>query len=213
MLGKLLKTLHEIGAIGTMGSFAACIVLLATAPATSPVAYAAVLQGIASITQRLLVPSLAIVLISGLLAIAANDAYKSAAWAWAKALLGIGTFEGALLTVGASAPRWRLPAMATRSSWREYYIPNGAGFGYCRHSRSPTSYWRCGDLDCIGVARADEPPWSSTRVIDRSGSSTGTDRKCWGSRAPLRTPLPLEVVTFLYEASGCLKLTPTVRIV
>jgi hypothetical protein len=103
MLGKLLKTLHEIGAIGTMGSFAACIVLLATAPATSPVAYAAVLQGIASITQRLLVPSLAIVLISGLLAIAANDAYKSAAWAWAKALLGIGTFEGALLTVGASA--------------------------------------------------------------------------------------------------------------
>jgi len=45
-------------------------------------AYAAVLQGIASITQWLLIPSLAIVLISGLLAIAANDAYKNAAWAW-----------------------------------------------------------------------------------------------------------------------------------
>jgi hypothetical protein len=105
MIGKLLKTLHEIGAIGTMGSFAAAIVLLATAPANSPVAYAAVLQGIVSITKWLLVPSLAVVLISGLLAIAANAAYKNAAWAWVKALLGIGTFEGTLLTVAASARR------------------------------------------------------------------------------------------------------------
>lgn len=103
MLRKLLKALHEVGAIGTMGSFAASIVLLATAPAKSPVAYAAVLQGIASIAKWLLVPSLALVLVSGLLAIAANDAYKNAAWAWMKALLGIGTFEGTLLTVGASA--------------------------------------------------------------------------------------------------------------
>jgi hypothetical protein len=103
MLRKLLKALHEIGAIGTMGSFGACIVLLATAPTTSLVAHAAVLQGIASITKWLLVPSLAVVLISGLLAIAATDSYKNAAWAWVKALLGIGTFEGTLLTVGASA--------------------------------------------------------------------------------------------------------------
>jgi len=103
MLRKVLKALHEIGAIGSMGSFAACIVLLATAPEKLPLAYAAVLQGIASIIKWLLVPSLAIVLISGLLAIAANDAYKNAAWAWVKALLGIGTFEGTLLTVGSSA--------------------------------------------------------------------------------------------------------------
>ena len=103
MLRKALKALHEIGAIGSMGSYAACIVLLASAPAKSPVAYAAVLQGIATIIEWLLIPSLAIVLISGLLAIAANDAYKNAAWAWVKALLGIGIFEGTLLTVGASA--------------------------------------------------------------------------------------------------------------
>ena len=103
MLRKALKALHEVGAIGAMGSYAACIVLLATAPGESPLAYAAVLQGIASIIKWLLIPSLTIVLISGLLAIAANDAYKNAAWAWVKALLGIGTFEGTLLTVGASA--------------------------------------------------------------------------------------------------------------
>jgi hypothetical protein len=103
MLGRSLKLLHEIGAIGTLGSFAACIVLLATAPKTSPVAFAAVMQGIAAIAKWLLVPSLAIVLLSGLLAIAATEAYMNAAWAWVKALLGIGVFEGTLLTVGSSA--------------------------------------------------------------------------------------------------------------
>jgi hypothetical protein len=103
MLGRSLKWLHEVGAIGTLGSFAACIVLLATAPTTSPVAFAAVMQGIAAIAKWLLVPSLAIVLLSGLLAIAATEAYMNAAWAWVKALLGIGVFEGTLLTVGSSA--------------------------------------------------------------------------------------------------------------
>jgi hypothetical protein len=103
MVRQLLKALHEIGAIGTLGSFAACIVLLASSSSESLVARAAVLQGIASIAKWLMVPSLAIVLVSGLLAIAATEAYKNAAWAWVKALLGIGTFEGTLLTVGASA--------------------------------------------------------------------------------------------------------------
>jgi hypothetical protein len=105
MLSKLLKTLHEIGAIGVLGSFAACLVLIATAPRPeqSLIAYAAVRQGIAAITRWLLVPSLALVLISGLLAIAANKAYTNAAWAWLKAFLGISMFEGTLLTVGAGA--------------------------------------------------------------------------------------------------------------
>jgi len=100
---KILKFLHEIGAVGVMGSLAACIVLVATAPRHSLVEYAAVRQGIAAITQWLLVPSLGIVLVSGLLAIAFNDAYINAGWAWLKALLGISTFEGTLLTVSASA--------------------------------------------------------------------------------------------------------------
>ena len=115
MLGKVLKLLHEIGAIGTLGSFASCIVLLATAP-KAPAAYAAILGGISSITKWILVPSLALVLISGLLAIAANAAYKNAAWAWVKALLGVSTFEGTLIAVDGNARRAaELSALATPS--------------------------------------------------------------------------------------------------
>jgi hypothetical protein len=104
-MGRLLKALHQIGGIGLAGSLAACIVLVATAPTDSLVGYAAVRQGIAAISQWLLVPSLAIVLVSGLLAIAANRAYHDAGWAWIKALLGIVMFEGTLVTISASARR------------------------------------------------------------------------------------------------------------
>jgi hypothetical protein len=105
MLPKLLKSLHELGAVGVVGSLAACLVLVATAPTRSPVGYAAVRESIAALAKWLLVPSLGIVLVSGLLAIAANRAFHSAGWAWVKALLGVGMFEGTLLTISASARR------------------------------------------------------------------------------------------------------------
>jgi len=103
MLRKILKLLHEIGSAGVLGAFAACIVLIVKVPTHSALAYAAVRLSVAAITQWLLVPSLALVMVSGLLSIAATNAYKDAGWAWVKALLGISMFEGTLLTVGASA--------------------------------------------------------------------------------------------------------------
>ena len=114
MLQKSLKLLHELGAIGVMGAFASCLVLVATAPPSrSLIAYAAARQNIAAISHWLLVPSLALVVVSGLLAIAANQAYKDAGWAWFKAALGLGMFEGTLLTVAGSARRAaELSAMA-----------------------------------------------------------------------------------------------------
>ncbi len=113
MLKRLLKILHEIGAVGAMGSFAACLLLVIKGPTHPPVAYAAVCQAIATITQWLLLPSLGMVLLSGLLAIAATKGFHNAGWAWAKALLGLSVFEGTLVTINASARRAaELAAMA-----------------------------------------------------------------------------------------------------
>jgi hypothetical protein len=114
MLKRLIKILHEIGAAGVMGSFAACLLLELKGPTQPLVAYAAVRQAIAAITQWLLLPSLVIVLLSGLLAMAVTSAFQNAAWAWIKALLGLSVFEGTLVTISASARRAaELAAMAT----------------------------------------------------------------------------------------------------
>jgi hypothetical protein len=103
MWSRLYKILHEIGAVGTTGAFACCLIMVIKAPTDSLVAYAAVRQSIAVVAQWVLVPSLALVLISGLLSLAANRAFHDAGWVWFKALLGISMFEGTLVTVAGSA--------------------------------------------------------------------------------------------------------------
>lgn len=100
-----MKALHELGAIGMMGSMAAYVVLVATAPADSLEGYAAVRRGIDFVCRWILVPSLVLTLTSGLLSIAFTEAYKNAGWAWFKAALGVIMFEGTLLTIQASATR------------------------------------------------------------------------------------------------------------
>lgn len=97
--------MHELGAIGVMGALAACLVLLASAPQESLEGYAAIRRGMDAIARWMLVPSLAMVLISGLLSIAANRAYMDAGWAWIKALLGIAMFEGTLLNIQGTGRR------------------------------------------------------------------------------------------------------------
>jgi uncharacterized membrane protein len=105
MYRRFIKILHEIGAVGVLGALAACVVLVATAPTDSLVAYAATRHGIASISKWLLVPSLLLVIVSGLLSIVATRAYMDAGWVWVKALLGISMFEGTLVTISASTRR------------------------------------------------------------------------------------------------------------
>lgn len=107
---RSLKALHEIAAIGVGGGLAACLVVGLTANAASPPEFAAARQAIAAISRWVLVPSLAGVLVTGLLAIAATRGYHDAGWAWVKALLGLGVFEATLVTVGASGRQAELAA-------------------------------------------------------------------------------------------------------
>jgi hypothetical protein len=81
------------------------LVLVVTADFSSPVEYAAVRKGIDALCRWILMPSLALVLISGLLAIVATRSYIDARWAWVKALLGLSMFEGTLGVVITHAKR------------------------------------------------------------------------------------------------------------
>ncbi len=97
---RLLKLLHELAGIGITGALACQLVLLARAPAdiTLP-AYAALRQAIVAIHGWILLPSLALVLVSGLAAMALHYPFAQSRWVWAKAITGIGLLEGTLVIV------------------------------------------------------------------------------------------------------------------
>jgi hypothetical protein len=99
-LRRLLKFLHTLGAVGLTGSMACLLVVLGLEPAPASVAgQAAVVGAMAQIAGWVFLPSLALTLISGLLAIAATPGYHDAGWVWIKAATGISIFEGGLLYV------------------------------------------------------------------------------------------------------------------
>ncbi len=107
---RSLKALHEIAAIGSGGALAACLVIGLTANTASPSDFAAARLAIAGIARYVLLPSLALVLVTGMLAIAATRAFHDAGWAWLKALLGLSVFEATLVTIGASTRQAELAA-------------------------------------------------------------------------------------------------------
>ena len=107
-----LKAMHDMAAIGIGGGLAACLVLNLMAASLAPAEFAVARQAVAAIARWLLLPSLAFVLVTGLLAIAATRGYHDAGWAWVKALLGLSLFEATLVTIGASSRQAELAAAA-----------------------------------------------------------------------------------------------------
>ncbi|MEM8660462.1 MAG: hypothetical protein AAGF35_06210 [Pseudomonadota bacterium] len=106
MLKRILKTLHILGAAGMIGALTAHIILLTVTPPPNDLAdYALMRAGIAAIAKWLLLPSLGVVLISGLLAMAAHRPFIYARWVWFKLGLGIVVFEGTLIGVQGPAVR------------------------------------------------------------------------------------------------------------
>lgn len=97
---KLLKFLHTMGAIGFTGALAALLVIHTTLPDPSELerfAQLRIAQG--AVAKYLLLPSMGLVLVSGLLALIPTPAYQSAGWVWAKLITGITIFEGTLVAV------------------------------------------------------------------------------------------------------------------
>ncbi|MCW6511853.1 hypothetical protein [Lichenifustis flavocetrariae] len=92
---RLLKFLHTIGAIGLVGSVASMLVLLRVAPPPASVAGYALLRGaMGAIAKWIFLPSIALTLVAGLFAMALNNSYQNAGWAWLKLASGVLIFEG-----------------------------------------------------------------------------------------------------------------------
>jgi hypothetical protein len=89
-----------MGAIGLMGAMACLLVLLGTTPAPTALAEYALMRGaMGAVASWVFLPSLAVTLVAGLLAIGINRAYHNAGWAWAKLATGILVFEGGFVGV------------------------------------------------------------------------------------------------------------------
>jgi hypothetical protein len=93
---RLLKFLHTLGAIGMMGAMAAFLVVVTFPPPATEDAKTAVIGAMAQIATWIFLPSMALTLLAGLLAIAATPGYHDAGWVWVKAATGILIFEGGL---------------------------------------------------------------------------------------------------------------------
>ncbi len=103
MMRKLSKILHTIAACGLIGGLACYMILLVAAPQETPADYADLRAAIAAISRYLLLPSLALALVTGLASMAVHYPFQEKGWAWVKAATGILMFKGVLTIVSAKA--------------------------------------------------------------------------------------------------------------
>ncbi|MFH6782494.1 MULTISPECIES: hypothetical protein [Methylobacterium] len=92
---RLMKFLHTMGAVGLMGAMASLVVMLGVVPPPSSAlaGYALMRGAMAAVATWVFLPSLALMLVAGLLAIALNRAFQNAGWAWVKLATGVLMFE------------------------------------------------------------------------------------------------------------------------
>ncbi len=102
--------MHDIASIAFGGALAACLVVNVMANRESSTEFAASRQVFAAIAQYLLIPSMAILVVSGLIAMAATRGYQDAGWAWVKAVLGISVFVATVRVVGSGGKHAELVA-------------------------------------------------------------------------------------------------------
>lgn len=97
MFRNLAKLLHYAGLVGLAGGILVSLVLGVTVDATSPSGAATVHAAIAHVGGAVVVPSLVIVLLTGMLLVVSRPQFISARWVWVKAALGIATGAVVLL--------------------------------------------------------------------------------------------------------------------
>ena len=100
---KAMKFFHTMASCGLVGALLGYAVVLLTTPQATPSTYADMRATIAALCNFLLLPSLAVALVSGLLSMAVHRPFQELRWVWIKALLGISMFEATLAIVQSKA--------------------------------------------------------------------------------------------------------------
>jgi hypothetical protein len=96
---RLIKFLHEVGTVGLMGAVLAQMIMSYGAEGLDPVQFATMRHAILLVSEWLLLPSLLVVLVSGLLAMVARPTYSSQGWALLKLAMTVLVMEGTLFAV------------------------------------------------------------------------------------------------------------------
>jgi len=100
---KTLKFLHTLASCGLIGALLGYSIVLVFTPQATARSYADARQTISALCDYLLLPSLAIALVTGLLAMAVHRPFLDKRWAWLKAFLGLSLFEATLATIQSKA--------------------------------------------------------------------------------------------------------------
>ena len=98
---KFLKILHSLSAAGLIGGLACYMILMLAAEPQTAMAYAGLRNSIMAVCNLLIIPSLGVVLVSGLFAMAVHYPFCEKGWAVLKAAMGILMFKGTLHAVWA----------------------------------------------------------------------------------------------------------------
>lgn len=100
MSQKLVKFLHTLGSVGFAGGVASLLALYAFLPPPTDVAgYAQMRAAMLGVADWVYLPSLLIVLVSGLLAVALRPAFIHSGWVVVKVAFSILLFEQGLIAV------------------------------------------------------------------------------------------------------------------
>jgi Predicted integral membrane protein (DUF2269) len=105
VFGRLIKLVHILSVIGFVGGLAASMVVADVADSAPPTALAALRMAIAAVGETLVVPSLVMLVLTGMLLVVARPHLVSARWIWAKAVLSVAIAGIALAVVQPAVTR------------------------------------------------------------------------------------------------------------
>lgn len=100
---KAIKFFHSLASCGLLGALFGYAILLLAAPQETATEYAYLRRSISLLCNYLLIPSLALALITGLLSMAVHRPFQELRWAWVKLLMGLLMFEATLAVVQSKA--------------------------------------------------------------------------------------------------------------